>query len=287
MDNLKKDGFFLIDKEEGWTSRDVCNKIRGRFSFDKVGHSGTLDPFATGLLIVATDKASKTTRFLEEKNKTYIAEIALGKKTTTGDKTGETVLEKYVPVLTDEVVSKVLESFIGKQEQIPPMTSAIHVNGVKLYELAHQGIEVDRPKRTIEIHSLKLIEIKRNSLVIEASVSKGTYMRVLGEDIAERLGTVGYLNSLRRTMVDDISVALAKKISDITLDDLLGVSSMLEKYFIPYVADRKLEKDIKDGKKIKLENCEEVVFLENENREALAILEKTEDNIYKIVRGLW
>ena len=152
-----KDGFLLIDKESDYTSRDVCNIIAKIFDAKKVGHAGTLDPFATGLLIVALNNATKTLAYIEGQYKTYEATLLLGKKTSSGDLTGEEIETKEVPNITKEDVGNIFNSLIGESEQTVPKTSAVHVNGRKLYHYAHLNQEVELPKRTIDIKELDAV----------------------------------------------------------------------------------------------------------------------------------
>ena len=280
------DGFLLVDKQIGWTSRGVCNKIRHNFHFDKVGHTGTLDPFATGLLIVSINKASKLNRFIEDDDKEYIAEIALGTKTNTGDLTGEIIEKVNVPSLKEDYIKNIVNSFLGKQKQIPPMTSAIHYEGVKLYELAHQGINVEREPRDIEIKKIEVLSFISNILTIKAVVSKGTYLRVLGEDIAVRLGTVGHLKSLRRTRIGNLNIEDAKKVEELQLENLISSYDLIKNYLpIQFINSYQI-KDIKDGKVMRFNREEDLLLVVDENKTPLAIYEKNEE-CYHIIRGLW
>ena len=173
----------------------------------KIGHTGTLDPMTTGVLPILVGNATKLSKYLIEHDKTYIAVVKLGVKTNTGDEKGKIIETKDVKkdVLEKEIIEDVLKSFIGKQKQIPPMYSAIKINGKKLYEYARNNEFVKIPARDIEVYEAKLLEINRNELEIkiELSVSKGTYIRKLCEDISEKLGTVGYMKELVRTRVDE------------------------------------------------------------------------------------
>lgn len=200
------DGLILINKPKGWTSHDVVNKLRSILHQKKIGHTGTLDPMATGVLPVLLGNATKLSKYLIEHDKTYIAVIKLGLKTNTGDEEGEIIERKEVniDILENTYIEDVLKSFIGKQKQKPPMYSAIKINGKKLYEYARNNEFVEIPERDIEVYEAKLLEINRNELEIkiQLSVSKGTYIRKLCEDISEKLGTVGYMKELVRTRVD-------------------------------------------------------------------------------------
>ena len=241
-----KNGFLLIDKESDYTSRDVCNIIAKIFDAKKVGHAGTLDPFATGLLIVGINNATKALTFIEGQYKTYEATLLLGSKTSSGDHTDEIVETKPVPSFIKDEIETIFKNLLGEHEQTVPITSAVHVNGRKLYQYAHLNQEVELPKRTIAIKELKLISFNENEIKFETTVSKGTYIRVLGETIAEHLGTVGHLTSLRRTKILDIDVSGATKIKDLTEDKLLPIADIITK-FLPYEV-LTLESEIKKAR---------------------------------------
>ena len=222
------DGLLFIDKQEGVTSRRIDNLIQKKFHQKKVGHLGTLDPFATGLLVVSLGKGGKCLPYLPQEPKTYIASLQLGKKTSTGDKDGEVIEERKVEAITDEAIKKVLGSFLGKSMQMPPMTSAIKIDGKPLYELAHQGVEIERKPREIEVYSIKLLFRLGKQIDFIVSVSSGTYIRTLGEDIAERLGTIGYLSALRRISVGNIDISKAKPIDEIEESDVVDPAPYIE-----------------------------------------------------------
>ena len=200
------DGLILINKPKGWTSHDVVNKLRNILHQKKIGHTGTLDPLATGVLPVLLGNATKLSKYLIEHDKTYIAVIKLGTKTNTGDEEEKIIENKAVDtnVLENNYVKDVLNSFIGKQKQKPPIYSAIKINGKKLYEYARNNESVEIPERDIEVYEAELLELDKDKLEIKVqlSVSKGTYIRKLCEDISEKLGTVGYMKKLERIRVD-------------------------------------------------------------------------------------
>lgn len=283
------DGFFLIDKPIGWTSQDVCNKIKHRFKLNKVGHSGTLDPFASGLLVVAMNNATKLLPYVSNEPKTYLATLKLGEKTNTGDLDGELVEKKEIPNLSISKIEEVLNSMLGDIEQIPPMTSAIHVGGIKLYELAHQGIEIERKPRKIHVFSLKLINFEDNLITFECAVSSGTYVRVLGEDIASKLDTVGHLVSLRRTKIKDIDIKDALLINDIQIDQCFSLDNFVD---IPrlIVKEENLKKAI-HGNPIVVDKNKEDMYLVigeiNNVLEVIAIYKKKDDKIYVCERGIY
>ena len=286
-----KDGFLFIDKQVDWTSRDICNKASHLLNIKKVGHSGTLDPFATGLLILAFGNASKAIPYLEELDKTYIAELTLGKKTSTADLTGEVIKEASFEGLTKEKVKETLESFIGKQTQIPPMTSAIHVNGQKLYELAHKGIEVERKARDIEVFDISLISFEGDKIIFSAKVSKGTYVRTLGEDIAERLGTVGHLTALRRVKIHNYSINDAKTIDQINENSLISIEEILKQVMDEVFVDETKTAKIKNGVSFNKNELPpmktgNVLLCDAKTRNALAIYHLDGEK-YVCLRGLW
>lgn len=208
-------GVIVIDKGKGYTSHDVVNIIRKELKIKKVGHTGTLDPNATGVLPILIGEATKISKYLIEHNKTYIAEITLGDKRTTGDIEGKILETKQIPELTKEKIDKVLKEFLGKQKQKPPIYSAIKINGKKAYEYAREGKEIKINEREIEIYKINLLHYEKDTITFEVNCSKGTYIRVLCEDIAEKLGTVGYMKNLRRTEVDKFNLEQAVTIEEI------------------------------------------------------------------------
>ena len=213
------DGIVVINKEKGCTSHDVVYKVKKLFG-KKVGHTGTLDPNATGVLPVLIGKGTELSQFLINHDKKYVATIELGIKTDTADVEGKVVEEKEVDeaVLTKEYVNCVLQKMIGKQKQVPPMYSAIKINGKKLYEYARSGKTVDVPEREIEIYDLKLlnIDVREKLLTYEIYCSKGTYVRTVCEKIAEGLNTVGIMKDLKRTMVGEFKIEDAISVEELT-----------------------------------------------------------------------
>ena len=208
-----------INKPVDWSSFDVVKKIKKITKHKKVGHGGTLDPFASGVLIIGTGKDTKSLSSITNSDKTYEAEIELGKVTNTLDTEGEVVREMPIPMMESKNIESTLHSFMGKQKQMPPMFSAKKHNGIRLYKLARMGKEVDREDIDIFISDIGLIDFNRNSIKFSVECSKGTYVRVLGKDIAERLGTVGYLTELTRT-----------KVGDHLIDDSLSIELFQKKW---------------------------------------------------------
>lgn len=194
-------GILIVDKPQGWTSMDVCAKLRGIFQEKRVGHGGTLDPMATGVLPVFVGRATRAVEFAEKSDKEYIAGLKLGVVTNTQDTSGEVLERRPAAHIGHQGVYDILEQFRGDILQVPPMYSAIKINGKKLYELARKGREVERPARPVTIHSLELEEMEGpEDFLLRVRCSKGTYVRTLCHDIGQALGCGGCMSSLRRTM---------------------------------------------------------------------------------------
>ena len=219
------DGIIVINKPKNCTSHDIVRKAK-KILNEKVGHTGTLDPNATGVLPLLVGKGTQISKYLINHDKTYEAVLKLGEKTDTADIEGQVIEKKEVQPsnLEKENVEKVLKSLIGKQEQIPPIYSAIKVNGKKLYEYARHGEQVEIEPRTIEIYDLQLIDIQEQEITYKVHCSKGTYIRTLCEKIAEKLDTVGYMKELKRTQVGEFLIE-----NSITIEEL---ENNIEKKFI-------------------------------------------------------
>ena len=280
------DGIFLVDKPAGVTSRDVVNKLSKQLGEKKIGHVGTLDPFATGLLVIVVGKGTKIAPFIEKVDKQYIATLKLGIKTNTLDLEGKIIDTQPVPELNKEMVNNTLKSFVGKLDQVPPMFSAIKCNGVPLYKLARSNIEVERKVRTIEIYKTRLIKLSGDEIRFSVNCSKGTYIRTFGEQIAEKLGTVGHLVQLKRTKVGQFELKNAHAPNKICESHLINCTEALSHMDIVEV-NNEIAMDIKNGKTIELLNHDQQVLFVDENRNSLAVYEKINDNIYKCVRGLF
>ena len=282
---MEKSGVILIDKEAGMTSRQIDNAIQKLFHTRKVGHLGTLDPFATGLLLVAVNKGTKFLPFFRDEEKTYEATLLLGKATSTGDKDGEITLCKEVPPLNEEILKKAFASFLGDSFQIPPMTSAIKINGTALYELARKGEEVKRDPRPITVFSLELLSFSPPFVTFRAKVSKGTYVRVLGEDIAKALGTVGHLVSLRRVEVGDLSVKEAIPLKEAGLESLQNPLPYLS-HFPQIEIDEETLQKAKNGVALAFGSEEKEVLLTYRG-EGIAIYRRGEGGKFYSFRGLF
>lgn len=210
-------GIIIIDKPAGWTSMDVCAKLRGILKTKKIGHAGTLDPMATGVLPVFVGRATRAVSFAEGGEKEYVAGLRLGLTTNTQDTEGETLTQSPVAVGREELEA-VLPRFTGEISQIPPMFSAIKINGQKLYDLARQGKEVERKARAVTIFALEVVErVSETDYILRIRCSKGTYVRTLCHDIGQALGCGGCMFSLRRTMA-----------AGFTLDESVTLEQMQE-----------------------------------------------------------
>ena len=201
-------GILVIDKSAGWTSQDVAAKLRGVFHERRVGHGGTLDPMATGVRPIFIGRATRAAEFLESAEKEYVAGLRLGVVTDTQDTSGN-ILETHPVAVTREEVQAALRQFLGPIEQIPPMYSAIKINGQKLYELARRGQEVERKPRSITIHELELLEGADADYLLRVRCSKGTYVRTLCHDLGRALGCGGCMSSLRRTRAGSFTLSQA------------------------------------------------------------------------------
>ena len=201
-------GILVIDKSAGWTSQVVAAKLRGVFHERRVGHGGTLDPMATGVLPIFIGRATRAAEFLESAEKEYVAGLRLGVVTDTQDTSGN-ILETHPVAVTREEVQAALRQFLGPIEQIPPMYSAIKINGQKLYELARRGQEVERKPRSITIHELELLEGADADYLLRVRCSKGTYVRTLCHDLGRALGCGGCMSSLRRTRAGSFTLSQA------------------------------------------------------------------------------
>jgi len=211
-------GIVIVDKPEGWTSQDVAAKLRGVFQTRRIGHGGTLDPMATGVLPVFVGRATRCVEFFEHAEKTYETVLRPGITTDTEDITGNVLTEQDAFVTGDQL-EQVLKEFRGEILQIPPMYSALKVNGQKLYELARKGKTVERQPRPVTIHELTLLSMEAEGIRLRVRCSKGTYIRTLCKDIGAALGCGGCMAALRRTASGSFSIENARRIADVTYED--------------------------------------------------------------------
>ena len=268
------DGILVINKSKGLTSNDIVKKVK-KILNTKVGHTGTLDPNATGVLPLLLGNATKISKYLINHDKEYEAVIKLGAKTTTADVEGEIIEEKEVnkEKLKEENIEEVLKNFIGKQQQIPPIYSAIKVNGKKLYEYARQGKEVEIKARNIEIYDLKLLKIdsKNDELTINVKCSKGTYIRSLCEDIAVKLETLGYMKELNRIQVGEFNIKGSVTIEEFKANienkdysNIIGIEEIFKEIPEITIKQREYEKYL-NGVKIDTDNMDGIyrIYLDN------------------------
>ena len=223
------DGIIAVRKEKGYTSHDVVAKLRGILHMKKIGHTGTLDPDAEGVLPVVLGKATKLAEFLTDKDKTYEAVLHLGLETDTQDMTG-TVLKELPVSVTEEQVRAAVSSFLGEQQQIPPMYSALKVNGRKLYEIAREGKTVERKPRTVFFHSIEIQDMELPLVKISVTCSRGTYIRTLCHDLGARLGCGGCMESLERIRVGDFYVEDSLTLSEV---ENLARENCMEEVLLP------------------------------------------------------
>ncbi|MCU0783794.1 MAG: tRNA pseudouridine(55) synthase TruB [Verrucomicrobia bacterium] len=225
------DGALLVDKPSGPTSHDVVDAIRRQFGIKKVGHCGTLDPNATGLLVIVLGRGTKLSEKLMSDDKVYEGTIKFGETTNSYDTDGEILETKPVPPLTVEQLNELAATFVGDQMQMPPMVSAIKKDGVPLYKLARKGIEVEREPRLIHIYNFRFTDYRESFGAFKLACTKGTYIRSVAHDLGQKIGCGAHLATLRRSAAGKFDVADAKP-----LDDLLKLSvAELEKRVIPFL----------------------------------------------------
>ena len=282
-------GIVIIDKPEGWTSQDVVSKLRGVFKTRRIGHGGTLDPMATGVLPVFVGRATRGVEFFEHAEKTYEAVLRLGISTDTEDITG-TVLEEKEVAVTESAFLSVLDGFRGQIQQIPPMYSAIKINGQKLCDLARKGRELERKPRTITIHRLDCLEFSGSTARLLVHCSKGTYIRTLCKDIGAALGCGGCMESLRRVSAGEYTIENSVPLAQVVASEhpeqfLLSVDSMFRNY--PAITlTEKQEKRCRNGNSFS-------IALENGTYRAYSqageflMLAKAEDGILSTVKSFF
>lgn len=231
-------GIVLVNKAAGLTSRDVVQKVTRIYSAKKAGHTGTLDPFATGLLPVCLGEATKVSGLLLASDKRYIATLGLGVETDTGDHDGEIIEQMAVPPLTQAKIEAVLDTFRGEILQVPPMYSSLKFEGQSLHVYARKGIEIEREPRQVQIMELSLLDFDQHQIRFEVHCTKGTYVRVLGEDIAKALGTVGHLTALHRTQTGVFKADMMRDLDEIAMfrvTNLLPIDIALVDYEAVYL----------------------------------------------------
>jgi len=222
------EGILIVDKPSGMTSHDVVSFIRRRFKMRRVGHAGTLDPLATGVLIMLIGPSTKLFSKFEPFDKTYLATLLLGTKTDSSDIQGKVIEEKPYTDITEEQFKEVMKGFVGEIQQVPPMVSAVKINGKKLYELAREGKEVPRPARNVRIDELKLVEFASPYVKIYLECSKGTYVRQLAHDIGDRLGCGACITQIRRAAVGPFTLERSVQLEEVDESKILSPESFRE-----------------------------------------------------------
>ena len=248
----KPNGVVLVDKPAGWTSHDVVAKLRGILKERRIGHAGTLDPMATGLLVIAVGPCTRLLQFATATTKTYTGTVRFGSSTDSLDADGEVTGTMAVPMLSEEKVNAAAATLTGRQMQIPPMVSAIKVDGKKLYELAREGKEIERAPRPVEITSFTLTQVSETDWNFVAEVSAGTYIRVLASDLATALGTLGHLVALRRVASGQAHVDRAwtlEQIAEKGVDVLAPAMTLVDHLPIRQVTDDELVA-LRQGKRV-------------------------------------
>lgn len=279
-------GVLYIDKPKGITSFDVCFRLRKVLHTKKIGHTGTLDPNATGVMVVLFDKDTKANQFLVSAYKEYEAEVVLGIQTDTLDIDGEIIETGEVRMPDRAELLRALNKYLGNSKQLPPLTSAIKIDGKKLYEYQREGIEVEIPLRDIEIKEIELLKVNENTFSFRCVVSSGTYIRSLVRDVLNDLGVIGTLKELRRTRVDAICIDDCESLDAVVVGDykVHNLLDILSKQYQTVVLKNDLR--VRQGKVLKLDNCAEQVLIAA-NNQAIAIYEKRDDGLYHCLRGLW
>ena len=282
-------GIVIVDKPVGWTSQDVVSKLRGVLHTKRVGHGGTLDPMATGVLPVFVGRATRGVEFFEHAEKTYEATLRLGLTTDTEDTSGNILEEKPMNITEAELLA-VLPRFRGEILQVPPMYSALKVNGQKLYELARKGKEVERQPRPITIHELELLDFSGNTARLRVRCSKGTYIRTLCKDIGQALGCGGCMAALRRTAAGEYGIAEA-----VTLQTLLEAENP-EEYLRPvdsmfrnypaFILSPKQEARCRNGNSFTLKIADGTYRVYSQSGEFLA-LSNVDKEIMSTIKSFW
>ena len=283
------DGIILVNKEKGMTSRDVVNIVSHVCHTKKVGHTGTLDPMATGLLVICVGRATKLVEVLTFHQKEYIASMIFGIKTDTKDITG-TIIEQRETYMKSDQIKKVINNMPTTYQQEVPIYSAVKINGKKLYEYARKKEEVTLPTREVTIEKLQIIDWQEQEqkLTFLTRVSKGTYIRSLVEDIASHLNTIGTMTELIRTKVGHFTLENANTISEVKNNSykLYSIYEILHEMFETRIITGELEKKVLNGAKIDNPEQLETVFFINEQKEPLALYKKEEDKLkcYKMLK---
>lgn len=282
-----KSGILIIDKEKDMTSRDVVNIACKKLGTKKIGHTGTLDPIATGVLVLGVNEGTKIIDLLTSNDKLYQAEVEIGILTDTLDITGNVIEKKDVKIKKEEI-EQTLESFKGKYMQEVPKYSAVRINGKRLYEYARNEIEVELPKREVEIKDIFLIDFNDNKFIFQVHVSKGTYIRSLIRDIGEKLNIPMTMTNLRRIKQGIFDISKSIKLDEINEDKLISIKDALDNY--PKIEiDSLTEKKVKNGAKLNYK-INDITLVLNKDDELLALYEPSNHidimKPYKVFKGV-
>lgn len=278
------DGFLLINKPTGMTSHDVVFKLKKQLKMDKIGHTGTLDPFASGLMILCLGKATKLAYFFENLDKFYEGTIVFGRHYDTFDTTG-TILDEKENTFTEDNLDQAMASFIGGYDQVPPMYSALKVQGRKLYELARAGKTVERASRAIDIYAFQRINpFEMKTCDFLAHVSKGTYIRSLAVDLADKLETFGALSRLKRLSVGPYHLKDAKTLDEVAINDILSLADYV-KTFPSITLNEYMIKLVKNGVYLdeRQTTLDRAFTVKDINGQLIALYDVTDNNQYKPV----
>lgn len=263
------DGILLIDKPKGITSRDVVNQVIKKLNIKKVGHTGTLDPLATGVMVVCIGKATKLVDLLTSEDKEYVAEVTLGIETDTMDITGKVLNKKHIDIKKENII-KSLKKFLGKYNQEVPIYSAVKINGKKLYEYARNNETMSLPKREVEIKNIELLNLWNENDTVKFSfsclVSKGTYIRSLIKDICNNLNVIGTMSNLRRIKQGKFNISQCRSIDKVSIDDIKNIKDIIN---IPIISvDNYLKNKILNGQILENRyNVDTMLFVDEDNKE--------------------
>lgn len=283
-------GIIIVDKPAGWTSQDVVAKLRGVFHTKRVGHGGTLDPMATGVLPVFVGRATRAASFCESAEKEYIAQLRLGLVTNTQDTTGQVLSEQPVTV-TRQALSDVLQQFTGQISQIPPMFSAVKIGGKKLYELARKGQEIERKPRAVTIFELELLDGAGEEYTLRVRCSKGTYIRTLCHDIGQALGCGGCMSALRRTKAGSFSLSQSLSMDKILAHPdaeqlLLPVDSLFSQHPAHHVTQPQAQK-LRNGAAVQTRNVSPGFYRVYDESGEFLLLGRVQSGILSTVKSFF
>lgn len=280
-------GIILVNKPIGITSHDLVVKVRKALNQKRIGHTGTLDPIADGLMILTIGKTTKILPYIADVYKEYVCEMKFGQRTDTLDITGTVLEEKEVKFISKEELIKILNSFLGKSLQKPPMYSAKKIDGQPLYKLARKNIEIERESCEIEIKEIELLGYFNNTLKFRVVCSTGTYVRVLVQDIANKIGNFAVMTKLTRTKIDKFKLENAFTLQQIKEGNFTLISSYEVLSSYRYIELQDLTK-IYQGQKMNFDFCNDEIVMITKNNEVIAAYQRnSEDGLYYCKRGLW